>query len=464
MLECQTFCSADLNVDFMSSVSAAAVTNIIDRTCNQAFLLTDDGGLNDVDDPLSGAWLSATGVRTRYIAEPAEVLDHYPRTSEVYKAAEAFFGNRNRGLASYFLLGFWDKAGGEGVATALDIIAACNGCFCHGTLVHFDSTGAEIFDTADALAFAEWFNVNGKMSYQDSFDELHEDNTDTTNITAQIAAQNFECQSIVYQKVRCQKAFDANGDPVLIPAGDPLVDHLGDPIVPAAVSDGTIQALEPYYPYEAFMLAGYAAGVDFTQRNSGYSMNYKPQGGGGWAGIAPSGFDSTQVISVTGVLPDATQVPNNNGQANVYVQTGGSPHMFPGLTATGRWIDCCHLDKFLRKQLKDRIANMFINNRRIPYDQNRGGTLVLNELQQVFQRAQSNLHFTTDPVDWEGLGYEDIQREGTGWVITAETYEVQDAATRAIRKAPIYKFCYVKANAIHHVPIEICVVSPQVTN
>ena len=468
MLDCPKFCSADLSVDLMSTISSATAINIIDRACNQAFLLNDDAGLIDVDDAASGPYMTPTGgSRVKIIASLDEILAHYTRDSEVFKAAQYFFGNKDRGLASYFVLGFWDKAGGESVAAALDEIAQCHPCFCHGSLVHFDAAGDPLFDTADALAFAEWFQVNGRMSYQDSFNPLTEDSADMTNLKAQMNALNFDCQSVFYQLPRCGLAFDALGEPVLIPAGDPVVDHLGDPVADPAglqnpwLSDGTIQAIVPTYPYEAFMAAGWAAGADLSQSGSGYTLNYKPQNGVGWAGIAPSGFSSTQVFDVTGFFPDATKNPSANGHANVYVQTSGSPHIYPGVTVTGRWIDCCHLDKFLRRALRDQVANLFLNTRRVPYDGNIGGTMILNRLQPVFQGAQGNGHFTSDPVDWAALGYTNVQRQGTGWIITADTFDSQTAGRRAIRKSPVYKFCYVKADAVHHVPVEICVVSPQ---
>ena len=201
-------------------------------------------------------------------------------------------------------------------------------------------------------------------------------------------------------------------------------------------------------------MAGYVAGQDLSQRNSGYNLAYKPQGGAGWVGIIPNAWDDSQVFGATGAFPDGTLNPNNNGHANVYAQTNGYPVVFNGLTVTGAAIDKCHLEKFLERQFRLAVAQVFVTRRKIPFDDARGRNLILNALSRIMNAAQAAGHFTNDPVDWENIG--PYLRKGTGWVLRGESFSAQSAARRGARLAPVITPCYVCAGAINHVPIQLC--------
>jgi len=194
-----------------------------------------------------------------------------------------------------------------------------------------------------------------------------------------------------------------------------------------------------------------------SQRDSGYDVAYKPQGGQGWVGIAPSGLDDAQVFGATGSFPDGTLNPQNNGYANVYAQTAGYPVVFSGLTVTGNPINQSHLNKFLRRQLRDEQAALFVQRRKVPYTDARGASLLLNAIARVMNRAQGAGHFTPDPVEWERAG--PYLRKGTGWVIRGESFADQSAARKGQRLAPAYTVCYIPSSSVVHVPIELCTLS-----
>jgi len=259
--QCVTVCNANLRTDLMSSVSTLNLTNVVDRTCNQVMLLTDDPGLQDVTDANSGPYLTL-GQRTIVIATLSEIAARYAPSSETYKAAQRFEANKTvRGLASFFILGFWDFANGESVSAALDDISNCTPCFCHVSPVHFAVDGTSFMDSVFADQIADWSQTNERMSYQDSIDADTENPANTTNLKARLNALALTDQSVNYLIPRCEPQLDASGAQTFFPAGTPVTDYLGGPVVdPAtnqpAISDGSVPINVPAYPYEAFMIAG----------------------------------------------------------------------------------------------------------------------------------------------------------------------------------------------------------------
>lgn len=466
MTTCPEICNADLSSDLMSSIQLVDETQVLDRTCNQALLATDDAGLVDVNDPASGAYLT-TDIRTKVIASLAEIASHYTSSSETYAAAKQFFANAGtRGVASFFILAFWDDAGGESIASAMDAVNACQPCFTHTAMVHASIAGVSYIDAVVADQLADWCSVNDKMVYLDSLDEATKDPSDNLNLTARLAALSLADQSVFYQTTACQAAVDPlTGDQLLFANGVPVVDYLGEPVDDPAnpgnplISDGTVPMTESFNPYTAFLAAGWVAAVDLSQNNSGYSLAYKPQGGEGFQGIPVSNLTDADVVAITGVFPDGTVNPNNNGYANVYAQTAGYKVLFNGQTVTGKFIDESHLNKFLRRRLRDELATLFVNRRRIPYDDARGDTLLLNAIGRVMNAAQANGHFSNDRQNFEQGG--EYLRKGLAWVIRGDRFFDQTAARKNQRIAPLRTVCYVPAGGTHHAPITLCTLATQ---
>ncbi len=462
MVDCPQVCNADLRQDVMSSYTALDLTNVIDRTCNELLFLTDDAGLNDVTDATSGAWLDNGTGRTQLLTSMDEVRMHYLPSSETFKAAAQYFRQvGERGLAPYFIVGFWDKAGGESAATALDLISECQACFCHVTAVHADTTGANLMDGADYAAIYNWADINGKIAYLDSIDVKNEDPSDATSFKGQMYALGLKDHWMHYVQKRCQKAIDpvtgevllfANGDPVVDYLGAAVLDDNGDPVI----SDGTVEMTEAVCDYHSFLAAGWIANVDLSQLNSGYDMAYKPQGGEGWIGIPAGNWTNAQVSNVTGTQIDGTLNTFNNGHANMYIRTGGGVGIFSGTTIGGRSIFKVHLDKWLRQQQQDAMANMFFRYRRLPFDNARGRALILNAFTAPMRLAQANGHFTNDPQNWEEGGY---IRRGIGWVVRNVDFSAPSPTEKRDRKFPVLRGCYVCAGSGIFVPIELCVIS-----
>lgn len=460
--ECKVVCEADLRSDLMTSITSIDLTNVVDRTCNNLMFLTDDAGKEDVSDPQSAGWLSATTPRSRIVTSLSEVKLHYSPTSEVYKAAEGFFLNSgNRGVTGFFFVGFWDRENAEGLATALDMIIACQPCWTHLVVTHYLTSGTILLDDITMLEIAEWAQINDRIPYFLSRDIKNENPSDATTLKAQLKSLGLVNSAVFYTRGHCRIVTDpVTGLPIYFAPGETVLDENGDPVDDPdnpgnnLISDGTEPRLEVHYPYLEMLSAGWAANVDFSQTGSDYTLAYKPLGGQGWIGVKVDRLTNADVTAITGVFPDGTVNPNNNGYANVYVQTAGYKVTFPGITVGGSWINQLHLNLFLKKRLQDAIAQLMVGSRRVPYDDARGKILIGNAVALVMSEAQSNGHFTNDPQPWEKFG--SYVRKGDGWVIRQDNFADQTAARKNQRIAPALSVCYIPAGAVHHVPITIC--------
>jgi len=453
---CVTVSNADLANDLMTSFEVIDETTVTDRTCNGVMFLTDDDG---------GGWLSAT-MRTRIVAGLDEVAPHYARNTETYRAAETFFANAgSRGVASYFTIGFWDNAGGESAVTALDEIEACQPCWTHFAMVHADAGGTVLVDTAVIEAVAAWAAIHDRLFYAQTRALENSNPSDATTTKALLKAAGITTTALFYSDGQCQTVTDAvTGEPQYFAIGAAIVDAYGNAVIDPdtgvqAISDGTTVMSEIVFPYVDFLAAGWAANADLSQRDTGYTLAYKPVGGAGFAGVLAGQLDNGTVAAITGNLPDGTINPYNNGYANVYVQTAGRRGIFPGISVGGTWMDQEHLKLFIKRRIRDELATLFFNQRRIPYDDARGRAQLASAVARVMSDAQFAGHFTNDAVAWEQFG--EYIRKGAGWVIRQESFAAQSAARKAARLAPQLKVCFVPAGATHHVPVTICTLAVQ---
>jgi Protein of unknown function (DUF3383) len=459
---CPSVCNADLATDLISTFTLTDDTAVFDATCNGVLFLTDDPGLNDTATPLSGPWLKAAGPRTKVVSSLAEIAAHYSVNSQTYKAAKIFFANAGqRGVAPYYMLGFWNEAGAESAPTALDAINDCNPCWRHLALVHFKKNGTtKLMDAVVNDAVADWAQANGKIGYFMSIDPNTKSPANTTNLKARLFSLGIVDHYVHYSEGQCETARDpVTGAIQYFAIGAAITDADGNPVIdPAtslqAISDGTTPISVKVYPYTEFLTAGWAANVDLSQTNSGYTLAYKPQGGAGFIGVTPSDLSNGEVTSVTGVFPDGTLNPNNNGYANVYVRTSGRNGIYPGISVGGSWIDQVHLKLHVQRQIRSALAGLFFNNRRVPYDDARGKAMLANAVSNVVSAAQSAGHFTNDAVNWEASG--EYVRKGLGWVIRQDSFAGQTAARKNARLAPQLRVCYVPAGGINHVPVTLC--------
>lgn len=460
MAQCPTVCNADLRVDLMSSLQVVDTTTVTDENCNGMLFLTDDAGLNDVDDATSGPWMEAGSPRTRVVSSLAEVAEHFAVTSETYKAAATYFSNvGQRGVANYFTLGFWDRAN-EAAVDALDAINDCNACWTHLVVVHILTDDTVLMDDIQMDAIADWAMSNEKIGHLMSVDTDTEDSTNATNFKARLATAGVTDVMVYYTDGNCQVMTDpVTGVALTFPNGDPVVDHLGNPVIDPAtgvqrISDGTDERIELVYPYTEMLAAGWAANVDFTQTGQDYSLAYKPVGGQGWVGVPVDTFTNGQVTAVTGIFTDGTINPNNNGYANVYVQTQGIRGMFRGLTVGGSYLDVLHLKLYARRRLAGAVASLFATSRKVPYDDARGRARLANAMETVVSTLQANGFLTADQQNWEQSGA--YIRKGVGWVIRQDSFAAQSQTRKNQRLAPQLQVCIIPSGGVEHVPITLC--------
>lgn len=457
---CPSVCNANMAVNVLASFNLTDNTVALDSTCNGVMFLTDDpGGAFLTAGVQSGTWLSTTN-RTANVTSLAEVAVHYGPTSETYKAARDYFANvGQRGVASYFILAYWDRAAAELVATALNAINNCNPCWTHLAMVHATSAGVSTMDGATALVVAGWAQANEKIFYNMSVAALHE-TAGALDISAEMKNLGYVDAFVVYGgKGQCSFRLSVAGAILYFAAGVAVTDVDGVAVIdPAtgvqALSDGTTPRLERYFPYTEFVTAGWVAAVDLSQSDSGYDIANKPQGGLGWVGIEPTVITNAALTATTGRALDGTISATANGHANVYVKNEGQLGMQFGLTAGGLWIDQVHLRIYLRRRIKDAITRLFANARRLPYDDARGRQLLANAVSSVMAEMQGVGHFTSDAVRWEDYGA--YVRKGVGWVIRQDSFAAQTVARKHARIAPALSVCYIPGGATNFVPITLC--------
>lgn len=460
MVDCPEVCNSDLSSDLMSSFTNLDLTNVIDRVCGGAMLLTDDAGLNVVDDALSGEWLSTDSPRTRIVTSLPEVSKHYPVSSETYKAAKTFFSNPDRGIANYMFISLWDIEGGESPVTALDLVNTCQPCWLNFAVVHYDKNGIQLMDDVRMIQIAEWAQINEKIAYLLSIDPDLKDPSNTSNIKAQLFNLGINETYVHYTEGYCEIATDPmTGQALTYPAGAPVFDALGQPVTDPVtgdpvLSDGTEQVIQQVYPYIELLAAGYVSKVDLSQSESRYTLAYKPRGGEGFVGLKVDTFDRGTVDTITGVFSDGQINPYNNGHANVYVRTAGYNVIFNGMTVGGNYVDQVHLKFYLRRRIQDSIAQLMVNNRSVPFDDARGQKMIAEAVGSVMRTAQNNGHFTKDPQNWEQTG--NYIQAGVGWVIRQDSFSEQTAARKRARLAPQMRVCYIPAGSTHHVPVTLC--------
>lgn len=458
-------CSADLKADLMTSFQVVDLTNVIDRTCNGALFLTDDAGLNIVGTPASGGWLT-DAARVQIITSLSQVAAHYAKGSQTYIAAKAFFDNAGtRGVATYFMLGLWDRANAESAVSALDAINACQPCWTHLAMVHATTDGDTLIDDPLVDSVAEWAVVNEKIPYLLTTDPDTTNPSDTANLKARLYLAGIHDVVVTYSAGQCQTVTDpVTGAVQYFAIGAPITDANGAPVIDPdtdvqAISDGTTPMSEIVHPYIDLLQAGWVANVDLTQRDSGYTLAYKPVGGSGFIGIEAAPLDNGIVAAVTGILPDGTINQFNNGHANVYVRTAGRVGLFAGITVGGSWADQVHLKLFLKRRLRDELAQLFFSERRVPYDDARGAAKLAATVSRVMTAAQSAGHFTGDAVNWEAFGA--YRAKGIGWVVRQDSFAAQTTGRKNARLAPQLAVCFIPAGATNHVPVQICTLAVQ---
>lgn len=457
---CPTVCNANLASNILASFNITDETGQVDSTCNGVLFLTDDPGLRILSNAGSGAWLTATD-RMKTVGSLAEVAAHYGPNSPTYKAARDFFANvGQRGVTGQYTLAYWNDAGGESAVVALTAINACNPCWTHFAMVHLKKDNAtSTLDNVAAVAIGLWAQANEKIPYLMSSDVLNE-TLGANDLAAQLKAAGATDAFVVYGgKGQCAQTINAAGVEQYYAPGAAVVNVDNVAVIdPAtgiqALSDGTTPKVERYLPYTEFLVAGWVAAVDLSQRESGYDIANKPQGGRGWIGVEATIITNGGLTAATGRNLDGTLSTAANGHANVYVQNENQLGMQFGLTAGGQWLDQVHLRIYARRRIKDALTTLFANGRRLPYDDARGQQLLANAVGAVMADLQSAGHFVGDPIKWEDYGA--YIRKGVGWVIRQESFAAQNQARKNARIAPALSVCYVPAGGTNFVPVTLC--------
>jgi len=445
-MKCPVICDPGLGTGHSTTISVVDQTLQLDGACNNAMFITDEEGLANVADPTGDAYLFTNiqdGARAQVITGVADALLHFDADGEVVKFARAVEENQGNGLASFFYVGLWDKSNSETLVDALDAIEACQPCWLPFTIAKQDKgdaaavppvAPAPIVDTLDIDVAAAWAIANVKFFAPGSHDVALENPIDNTNLKGRLNALGYKTTAIEYIPAKCREIPNDGRDPLVT-----------DPII-----------TEDWHPYREAMLPLYMAAIDFESFQSPYTWAYKPQSGQ-WVGIPVDNISGSAKVAVTGVFPDGSLNPANNGYANVYVKDYGNPGEWPGKTVTGHWIDEQHLLLWMQRRLRQIIANLMADQRSVPYEDARGRTLILNAVSEFMTTVYNAGWFNRDAGAFtEEANYIRTGPGGAGWGLRSDSYQSVSASRRSSRVAPPLQVCFIPAGSVHVLPITLC--------
>ncbi len=427
-MPCDTVhCPTNLPIDRVVRVQIDDNTLVFDRSCMEAqLLLTDDPGLIDGGDPLSGDYLS-TDARVRVIGSLSDAANHWESTSETYKALEAFFIEYSRPVViKVGFISFEDDE--ETPVDALNEIVKCDNCWYVINIVHEYMDGTTIFDNLLLDVVAEWAEANKKLFLTDSRDIGLQTPTNTTNIAYRLWALGLRRTAVFYHEGWCEVIIDNTGAEI-----------------------GT----ETVYPYLSVKAGAYICGSDLNEVGSAYTLKFK-----NFTGVRTSNLTSDIVTSVTGFIP-GTGLDRQVGHfANMFVQLGGERIMVEGTTVSGHFIDIVHALDWLAAKAQQSIYQVLLgktsdsNKRKIPYTE-RGLALIDGALIDLGAQATASGIISDDV----GTGFETEGAEGEflgAFKVQRESVNSQPLERRAQRLSPPYSMCFRVAGAIHWVDLRQC--------
>lgn len=330
--------------------------------------------------------------KTKIYATLSDVANDHASSTGIYAAASAIFSQNPRPVQFKAL--WYDSAVAIDKATmktALDAIVADDPDW------YWLCIEDDLRDTVMAQGVIEWTQTQRKFAFIDSNDVLHEDDTDTTNISA--------------------------------------------------VNKGVYDRSGTFYHstaalYPAVAAAAYAATRNFDDFQSAYTLKFKRL-----LGITPMDVDSDKLSAITGFTPGLGQAIATGHCANTYIDLGGSRFMVEGSTLTPNvFVDEIHASDWIVSRTEEEILGIFANNPVIPYT-NPGMEMLAGGIRKIMQLAHQ-AGIIAPRLD------EDTQEYLPAYVLQVpDVYTATTAAQRKTRVAPAITCQFLYANAIHYATV-----------
>ena len=251
---------------------------------------------------------------TKLYGSIQEVAVDFDAADEFHRAATIAFSQNPRPLQ--IKAGFYprDPAAAptaQDMKDALDAIADADDAF------YFICVESQLRDTPGADGVIEWTEARTKLLLLDSNDELHQDATDTTNISARYKG--------------------------------------------SVTRTGVFYHTDPA-TYGAMGLASFMATRNFDQANSAYTAKFKRING-----LNNVNLGSAAIQAITSFVPQAGQDEAQGHNANTYIDIGGRNFVVEGSTLTADFfLDEIHACDWIQFRTEEALLNILLNNAVVP--------------------------------------------------------------------------------------------------
>lgn len=328
---------------------------------------------------------------TKVYGSIEEVAADFASTDDFYLASLEAFAQNPRPIQ--VKAGWYEASTG---LTGADLQTALDNIYAVDQEWYWLSVEKDLRDIAALDGIVSWIETKNKQAIIDSNDALHEDDDDTTCISARHKG-TVERTSVFYH------------------------------------TDNT--------EYPAFALAASLGTRNFDDAGSAYTAKFKFL-----RSVSPVNIDSAAVQAVTGFTPQLGQSIVAGHMANTYIDIGGRNFVVEGSTLTANvFIDEIHASDWIIARTEEEMLGILLNNDRVPFT-DAGMELLATAARNVMQQAFRAGLIADDLDPLTGL------YEPAVLIVVPSVFDVP-ASQRAARIAPAIEVTFRYAGAVHYTTV-----------
>lgn len=328
---------------------------------------------------------------TRVYGSMEEVAVDWSTSDDFYKAAEAAFSQNPRPIqvkAGYVPVDSSFDA--DDMKAALDAIYDADGDW------YWLCVESGLRDDASLDGLIEWVEAKNKIAILDSNDAGHEDDNNTTCISAR--------------------------------------------------HKGTVERTAVFYHTDsaehcAFAYAASLGTRNFDEANTAYTGKFKKL-----RGVTPINKGSAAVQAITGFTPQLGQSETAGHMANTYIDIGGQDFVVEGSTLTPNvFIDTIHASDWIIARTEEEMLGILLNNDRVPFTD--AGMEQLASAARTVMRQAFRAGLVADDLNPTTGLYEPAVT-----ITVPSVFDVPESQ-RAARIAPAINVTFRAAGAVHYASV-----------
>lgn len=281
---------------------------------NTRFVTQRGFGTGLILSALAVAGILDASNRTKVYGSIEEIAADHATTTSVYKQANTFFAQDPSPLR--IKVGFADVT--PATATKEELQTELNAIYDVDQDFYSVLVGAEFRDTACLDGLVEWIETKSKIAMIDSNDVLHEDSTDTTNISAR--------------------------------------------------HKGQVERTATFYHTDAeeYLAAGawaYMATRNLDQANSNYTVKFKKANL-----VSAVNIGIAALTAVTGFIEEIGQSETAGHCSNTYIDIGNQDFITNGsMLSQNIFLDEIHASDYIIARTEEKTLSLFLNNDAIDF-------------------------------------------------------------------------------------------------